>query len=35
MEITEAPYVRIAPSIPRQRGNVGLSNLQVLNALLS
>src|SRR4030066_985500 len=34
MGITEAQYLRIEPSLPRQRGNVSLSNLQVLNALL-
>lgn len=34
MEITEAQYQRIAPSLPRQRGNVTLTNLQLLNALL-
>src|SRR3989304_1099928 len=34
MEITEAQYLRIAPSLPRQRGNVSMSNLQVLNAIL-
>ena len=34
MEITEAQYLRIEPSLPRQRGNVSLSNRQVLNALL-
>ena len=34
MEITEAQYQRIAPSLPRQRGNVKLNNLQLLNALL-
>jgi len=34
MEITEAQYLRIEPSLPRQRGNVSHSNLQVLNALL-
>jgi transposase len=34
MEITEAQYQRIAPSLPRQRGNVKLTNLQLLNALL-
>src|SRR3972149_362579 len=33
MEITEAQYLRIAPSLPRQRGNVRISNRQVLNAL--
>ena len=34
MEITEAQYTRIAPHLPVQRGNVRLSNLQVLNAIL-
>ena len=34
MEITEAQYLRIEPSLPRQRGNVSLSNRQLLNALL-
>ena len=34
MEISEAQYLRIELSLPRQRGNVSLSNLQVLNALL-
>ena len=34
LEITEAQYLRIAPSLPRQRGNVRMSNLPVLNALL-
>ena len=34
MEITEAQYQRIACSLPRQRGNVTLHNLQLLNALL-
>jgi len=34
MEITEAQYERIAPSLPRQRGNVRVTNLQFLNALL-
>ena len=34
MEITETQYLRIEPSLPRQRGNVSLSNLRVLNALL-
>src|SRR4030067_1836692 len=34
MEITEAQYLRIEPSLPVRRGNVSLSNLQVLNALL-
>ena len=34
MELTEAQYERIAPLLPKQRGNVTLSNLQVLNAIL-
>ena len=34
MEITQAQYQRIASSLPRQRGNVTLHNLQLLNALL-
>ncbi|CAI8009141.1 Uncharacterized protein y4sN [Geodia barretti] len=34
MEITAAQYERIAPVLPVQRGNVKLSNLQVLNAIL-
>ncbi len=34
MELTENQYDRIAPLLPRQRGNVGMSNLQVLNAIL-
>ena len=34
MELTENQYERIAPLLPRQRGNVGMSNLQVLNAIL-
>lgn len=34
MEITEAQYRRVADSFPRQRGNVRLSNLQVINAML-
>src|SRR2546422_4577229 len=34
MEITEAQYSRIEPILPRQRGNVGMSNLNVLNAIL-
>ena len=34
MEITEAQYARITPLLPVQRGNVSLSNLQVLNAIL-
>jgi transposase len=34
MEITEAQYQSIASSLPRQRGNVKLNNLHLLNALL-
>lgn len=34
MELTEAQYARIEDSLPRQRGNVRLSNLQVLNAII-
>ena len=34
MEITEAQYVRIAPHLPAQRGNAGLPDLQVINAIL-
>jgi len=34
MEITEEQYERIKNSLPVQRGNVSLSNLQFLNAVL-
>ena len=34
MEITQAQYERIEGCLPRQRGNVAISNLQVLNAIL-
>jgi len=34
MNITEAQYRQIEASFPRQRGNVSVSNLQVLNAIL-
>ena len=34
MELTEAQYERIKGTLPVQRGNVSLSNLQVLNAVL-
>lgn len=34
MELTERQFERIADCLPRQRGNVGISNLQLLNALL-
>jgi transposase len=34
MEITATQFSRIEPYLPRQRGNVSLSNLQVINAIL-
>ena len=34
MEITEEQYRRIEDVLPRQRGNVSMSNLTVLNAIL-
>ena len=34
MEISEEQYLRIKDSLPVQRGNVNLSNLQFLNAVL-
>jgi transposase len=34
MELTEAQFAIIEDCLPRQRGNVRLSNLQVLNAIL-
>src|SRR6476469_8588450 len=34
MDITEAQYRRIVDCLPTQRGNVSLTNLQVLNAIL-
>ncbi len=34
MELTEEQYELMAPYLPVQRGNVSLSNLQVLNAIL-
>ncbi len=34
MEITTAQFAQIEHCLPRQRGNVSLSNLQVLNAIL-
>ena len=34
MEITAEQYKRIQDSLPIQRGNVKLQNLQVLNAIL-
>ncbi len=33
MEITKAQFEQIAECLPRQRGNVSLTNLQVLNAI--
>ena len=34
MELTHSQYERIAPHLPVQRGNVSVSNRQVLNAIL-
>jgi transposase len=34
MEITQAQYEQIAECLPKQRGNVRLNNLDVLNAIL-
>lgn len=34
MGLSRVPYEEIAPLLPVQGGNVKLSNLQVLNALL-
>jgi transposase len=34
MELTESQFQRITDCLPRQRGNVGMTNLQLLNALL-
>ncbi|TCK35268.1 putative transposase of IS4/5 family DUF4096 [Paraburkholderia sp. BL8N3] len=34
MELTEAQFRKIEHCLPRQRGNVSMSNLQVLNAIL-
>ena len=34
MEITSGQFSRIEPFLPVQRGNVSLSNLQVVNAIL-
>ena len=34
MELTEAQYERIAPLLPKQRGNVRLANITVPDALL-
>src|SRR5258708_3098789 len=35
MEITEEQYARFKDSLPVQRGNVSLTNLEVLNAILN
>ena len=34
MEITNEQYEKIVPYLPRQRGNVSMSNLQLINAIL-
>ena len=34
MELSVAQYEKISGSLPLQRGNVRLNNLQVLNAIL-
>jgi transposase len=34
MEITEEQFARIAPFLPRQRGNVTHENLAIINAIL-
>ena len=34
MDITSEQFERIAPYLPRQRGNVSMSNHQVVNAIL-
>lgn len=34
MEISQEQYEKLADCLPRQRGNVSMSNLQVLNAIL-
>ena len=34
MELTQAQVDRVAPYLPVQRGNVKVSNLQILNAIL-
>ncbi len=34
MELTRQQYEKIKDSLPLQRGNVRLSNLEVLNAIL-
>lgn len=34
MKLTETQYLLVKAALPRQRGNVSISNLQVLNAIL-
>ncbi len=34
VELTQAQYQNIAPLLPKQRGNVSISNLTVLNAIV-
>ena len=34
VELTESQYQRISDCLPRQRGNVSMTNLRLLNALL-
>ena len=34
MQITQEQYEKIAKYLPRQRGNVNMSNLQLINAIL-
>ena len=34
MEITQEQYEKIEKYLPRQRGNVSMSNLQLINAIL-
>ena len=34
MELNQEQYEKIAKYLPRQRGNVSMSNLQLLNAML-
>jgi len=34
MELTKEQFERISPYLPRQRGNVSMSNLQLVNAIL-
>jgi transposase len=34
MELTKAQFQKVEHCLPRQRGNVSMSNLQVLNAIL-